>query len=101
MLSKRVLDALREEFHEEFGELSERDDYIQRMKADAFALIGSMVPNDTQVTADIEDAITGIISASSLLGFYIGLRSGADMMNSLTSDNFPQKFLAAFGELSE
>lgn len=28
MLSKRVLDALREEFHEEFGELSERDDYI-------------------------------------------------------------------------
>jgi len=46
MLSKRVLDALREEFHEEFGELSERDDYIQRMKADAFALIGSMAPND-------------------------------------------------------
>lgn len=44
MLSKRVLDALREEFHEEFGELSERDDYIQRMKADAFALIGSMAP---------------------------------------------------------
>lgn len=101
MLSKRVLDALREEFHEEFGELSERDDYIQRMKADAFALIGSMVPNDTKVTADIEDAITGIISASSLLGFYIGLRSGADMMNSLTSSNFPQKFLAAFDELSE
>ena len=31
MLSKRVLDALREEFHEEFGELSVRDDYIQRM----------------------------------------------------------------------
>lgn len=48
MLSKRVLDALREEFHEEFGELSERDDYIQRMKADAFALIGSMVPNDKE-----------------------------------------------------
>ena len=39
MLSKRVLDALREEFHEEFGELSVRDEYIQRMKADAFALI--------------------------------------------------------------
>ena len=31
MLSKKVLDALREQFHEEFGELSERDSYIQRM----------------------------------------------------------------------
>ena len=29
MLSKRVLDALREEFHEEFGELSVRDEYIR------------------------------------------------------------------------
>ena len=44
MLSKKVLDALREQFHEEFGELSERDGYIQRVKADAFALIGSMPP---------------------------------------------------------
>ena len=44
MLSKKVLDALREQFHEEFGELSERDGYIQRVKADAFALIGSMAP---------------------------------------------------------
>ncbi len=101
MLSKKVMDAMRDEFNEEFEKLSEKDSYIQQMKADAFALIGSMVPNDTRVTANIEDAITGIISASSLLGFYIGLRSGADMMNSLTSDNFPQKFLAAFGELSE
>ena len=33
MMSKRVLDALREQFHEDFGELSERDGYIQRMKA--------------------------------------------------------------------
>lgn len=76
MLSKRVLDALREEFHEEFGELSERDDYIQRMKADAFALIGSMAPNDRRLEVEVDDAITGIVSASSLLGFYIGLKPG-------------------------
>ena len=63
MLSKRVLDALREEFHEEFGELSERDDYIQRMKADAFALIGSMAPNDRRLEVDVDDAITGIVTA--------------------------------------
>ena len=51
MLSKKVLDALREQFHKEFGELSERDSYIQRMKADAFALIGSMAPNDRKSEA--------------------------------------------------
>lgn len=63
MLSKRVLDALREEFHEEFGELSVRDEYIQRMKADAFALIGSMAPNDRRLEVDVDDAITGIVTA--------------------------------------
>ena len=35
MLSRKVLDALRDEFNEEFGELSEKDRYIQQMKADA------------------------------------------------------------------
>ena len=60
MMSKRVLDALREQFHEDFGELSERDGYIQRMKADAFALIGRMAPYDRRLETDIEDAITDI-----------------------------------------
>ena len=64
------MDALREEFHEEFGELSERDDYIQRMKAGAFALIGSMAPNDRRLEVEVYDAIDGIVSASFLLGFY-------------------------------
>ena len=99
MLSKRVLDALREEFHEEFGELSERDDYIQRMKADAFALIGSMAPNDRRLEVNIDDAINGIVSSASLLGFYIGLKTGADMIKSLTSSQFPECVLAAYGEL--
>ena len=99
MLSKRVLDALREEFHEEFGELSERDDYIQRMKADAFALIGSMAPNDRRLEVDVDDAINGIVTAASLLGFYIGLKTGADMIKSLTNSQFPEHILAAYGEL--
>ena len=63
MLSKKVLDALREQFHEEFGELSERDGYIQRVKADAFALIGSMAPNDRRLEVEVDDAITGIVTA--------------------------------------
>lgn len=99
MLSKRVLDALREEFHEEFGELSGRDDYIQRMKADAFALIGSMAPNDRRLEVEVDDAINGIVSASSLLGFYIGLKTGADMERHISDSKFPECVLDAFGEL--
>ena len=99
MLSKRILDALREEFHEEFGELSEKDDYIQRMKADAFALIGSMAPNDRRLEIEVDDAINGIVSASSLLGFYIGLKTGADMERHISDSKFPECVLEAFGEL--
>ena len=101
MLSRKVLDALRDEFNDEFGDLSEKDSYICQMKADAFALISSMAPNDKRLECEVDDAITGIVSASSLLGFYIGLKTGANMMSSLTSNNFPQKYLAAFGELIE
>jgi len=99
MLSKRVLDALCEEFHEEFGELSERDDYIQRMKAEAFALIGSMAPNDKRLECEVDDALTGIVTASSLLGFYIGLKTGADMERHISDSKFPKHILEAFGDL--
>ena len=101
MLSKRVLDALREEFHEEFGELSVRDEYIQRMKADAFALIGSMAPNDRRLKYEVDDAITGIVAASSLLGFYIGLKTGADMERHISDSRFPEQVLKVFRELKE
>ena len=101
MLSKRVLDALREEFHDEFGELSERDDYIQRMKADTFALIGSMAPNDRKLEVELDDAITGIVSASSLLGFYIGLKTGADMARHISDCKFPEQILKVFREFNE
>ena len=101
MLSKRVLDALREQFHEEFGELNERDCYIQRMKADAFALIGSMAPNDRRLEVEVDDAITGIVSASSLLGFYIDLKTGADMERHISDSKFPEQVLKVFRELKE
>ena len=101
MMSKRVLDALREQFNDEFGELSERDGYIQRMKADAFALIGSMAPNDKRLETDVEDAITGIVTSSSLLGFYIGLRTGADMERNISDSKFPERVLEMLGDLEE
>ena len=97
MLSKRVLDALREQFHEEFGELSERDSYIKRMKA----LIGSMTPNDRRLRCEVDDAINGIVSASSLLGFYIGVQTGADMERHISDSKLPEQILNAFQELNE
>ena len=99
MLSRKVLDALRDEFNDEFGELSEKDSYIQQMKADAFALIGSMAPNDRRLKYEVDDAITGIVAASSLLGFYIGLKTGADMERHISDSKFPECVLEAFGEL--
>lgn len=77
MLSKKVLDAMRDEFNDEFGEISERDSYIQQMKADAFALIGSMAPNDKRLDTDVDDAINGIVSAASLLRDSHILRAGS------------------------
>ena len=101
MMSKRVLDALREQFHEDFGELSERDGYIQRMKADAFALIGSMAPNDRRLETDVADAITGIVTSSSLLGFYIGLKTGADVERYISDFRLPEQILKVYQELKE
>lgn len=99
MLSKIVLDAMVEQFNEEFGALSEKNSYIQEMKADAFALIGSMAPNDRRLEREVDEAITGIVSASSLLGFYIGLKTGADMERHISDSKFPEHVLEAFGEL--
>lgn len=99
MLSKYILDAMRDEFNNEYGELSQKDSYIKEMKANASALIGSMAPNDPRLEFDVEDALVAIESAASLLGFFIGLKTGADMMQSLPNGSFPEKVLEAFGEL--
>lgn len=101
MLSRKVLDALRDEFNDEFGELSEKDSYIQQMKADAFTLIRSMAPNDRRLELEVDDAITGIVSASSLLGFYIGLKTGADMERYISDSSFPEQVLKTFRELKK
>ena len=101
MLSRKVLDALRDEFNDEFGELSEKDSYIQQMKADAFRLISSMARNDRRLELEVDDAITGIVSASFLLGFYIGLKTGADMERHISDSSFPEQVLKVFRELKE
>lgn len=98
-MDKKILDAMRYIFFEEFDALSAKDSYIQKAKADALALIGSMAPNDSRLETDVEDVITGVTASASRLGFYIGLKTGAEMMKSLTDSKFPEQILAAYGEL--
>lgn len=98
-MDKKILDAMRYTFFEEFEALSKKDSYIQRAKADALALIGSMAPGDSRLKTDVEDVITGITASASRLGFYIGLKTGAEMMKNLTDSKFPERVLAAYGEL--
>lgn len=97
-MDKKILDAMRYTFFEEFEALSEKDSYIQRTKADALALISSMAPGDSRLETDVEDAIAGITASVSRLGFYIGLKTGAEMVKDLTDSNFPEHVLAAYGE---
>ncbi len=49
----------------------------------------------------MDDAINGIVSASSLLGFYIGVQTGADMERHISDSKLPEQILNAFQELNE
>ncbi len=50
-----------------------------------------MAPNDRRLKYEVDDAITGIVAASSLLGFYIGLKTGADMERHISDSKFPEQ----------
>ena len=41
------------------------------------------------------------VSASSLLGFYIGVQTGADMERHISDSKLPEQILNAFQELNE
>ena len=58
-----------------------------------------MLSNDRRLEVEVDDAITGVVTASSLLGFYIGLKTGADMERHISDSKFPECVLEAFGEL--
>ena len=50
---------------------------------------------------DIAPGKLGIVSASSLLGFYIGVQTGADMERHISDSKLPEQILNAFQELNE
>lgn len=90
MLSKTVFDAMWTDFDNEFGELSEHDEYLRLMTQEAVVLMGGENPAG--------DSVTNLISAASRLGFIIGIRTGADMMNTLPDTLLPQQILESSGD---
>lgn len=100
MISKAVMDSMRDNFNEKFGRLSERSRYLKEMVNDIRTHTGSIKGITDEQRGTFEDDLWAVISSASLLGYYIGLQEGADMMRELSSADLPEKMLDAFGELA-
>jgi len=101
MLSKTVLDALRDDFNEEFEKLSQKDDYIQTSICELLSLVGNVSTFTEAQENNIMDAVQAVISSSSCLGFSIGLKEGTNILQSLLNPSLPELTLKAYGELIE
>lgn len=99
MFSKTVIDSMRDNFNEKFGRLSERSTYIQEAISEARAHISECGKLTKEQEDTLETDLWAIMSSASTLGYYIGLQEGADMVQSLSSPDLPEKMLDAFGEL--
>ena len=95
MLSKLLIDSLRENFYDKFDKLSDRSLYLK----EAIKHHPGVKDLEESQRMDFEDNLYAVISSASVLGYYIGLQEGADIIQSLTSSDLPEKMLAAFGEL--
>ena len=98
MFSKLLIDSLRENFYDKFDKLSDQSLYLKEAITDIKHHPGVKDLEESQ-RMDFEDNLYAVISSASVLGYYIGLQEGADIIQSLTSSDLPEKMLAAFGEL--
>ena len=98
MLSKLLIDSLRENFYDKFDKLSGQSLYLKEAITDIEHHPGVKDLEESQ-RMDFEDNLYAVISSASVLGYYIGLQEGADIIQSLVSSDLPEKMLAAFGEL--
>ena len=99
MFSKSVIDSLRENFNERFCVLSKRSIYLKEAITEIQNRPGIKELKGNAADS-FEDDLYAVISSASMLGYYIGLQEGADLIHSLTADNLPEKMLEAFGELA-
>lgn len=99
MISKGIIDSMRDDFNEKFGRLSNRSRNLTEAIRAIKKQPGVKGLSNEHATL-FEDNLYAIISAASVLGYYIGLQEGADMIQSLSSADLPEKLLDAFNELA-
>ncbi|WP_455581128.1 hypothetical protein [Dysosmobacter sp.] len=100
MFSKAVIDSMRDNFNEKFGRLSERSSYLKEAVSEAKSHISGIGKLTAEQADTLETDLWAIMSSASTLGYYIGLQEGADMVQSLSSPELPERMLEAFGELN-
>jgi len=99
MISKIVIDSMRDNFNEKFGRISNRSRSLKEAIEAIKKQKGIKGLSEEHVSL-FEDNLYAIISAASVLGYYIGLQEGADMMQSLSSADLPERLMDAFDELT-
>lgn len=100
MFDKAVIDSMRENFNDSFGRLSERSTYLKEAISEMREHVSGFGKLTKEQADTLETDLWAVMGSASTLGYYIGLQEGADMVQSLSSPDFPEKMLAAFGELS-
>lgn len=100
MFDKVVIDSMRDNFNEKFGRLSERSTYLIEAISETKAHISGLGKLTREQADTLETDLWAIMGSASTLGYYIGLQEGADMVQSLTAQDLPEKMMAAFGELN-
>lgn len=90
MLSKLLIDSLRENFYDKFDKLSGQSLYLKEAITDIEHHPGVKDLEESQ-RMDFEDNLYAVISSASVLGYYIGLQEGADIIQSLVSSDLPEK----------
>lgn len=99
MFSRPVIDSLRENFNEKFELLSSRSTFLTEAVTEIREHPG-VKSLEGKGAVTFEDDLYAVISSASMLGYYIGLQEGADMIWTLTAGDLPEKMLDAFGELA-
>jgi len=101
MLSKALIGAMNEEFYYKLDKLAEHDAWLQKAKEELLTLIGSTGSPSRVKETELEDSVLQVIVTASRLGYYIGLKNGAGIVQSLRAANLPELLLKTQGELIE
>lgn len=93
MFNRMIADSIRQSFDDKFSKISESNKEILNSTQKILDIASNECRlSDNKMNA-LEDAITEVICASSIIGYFIGIKDGADVINSITKDTFPEYLL--------